>query len=83
MIRSGVNRPDRDGGIDLLFLSKNLGQVIPLLYPTWEQKQYYSRMCPPGGRSPGDRTVTGGVPVAMRQIMNYCRWPLTGIGSYV
>ncbi|MPM11072.1 hypothetical protein SDC9_57410 [bioreactor metagenome] len=57
-------------------------QVGPLLTSTWSQEAYYNEFCPADAAGPDDKCVTGCVATAIGQLMNYFRWPQTGVGSY-
>jgi PKD repeat protein len=49
--------------------------VAPLLTCTWNQNPYYNELCPLSG-------VTGCVATATGQVMDYWKYPTTGIGSH-
>ena len=55
-----------------------LGSIVvgPLLTTTWSQYAPYNNQCPPN-------TVTGCVPTAVAQVMNYWKWPKESIGTLV
>ena len=53
--------------------------VAPLLTTTWGQDNPYNGMTP---ELEGQHTRTGCVATAMAQIMNYHKWPDTGIGAH-
>jgi Peptidase C10 family/Spi protease inhibitor/Secretion system C-terminal sorting domain len=53
--------------------------VGPLLTTTWNQAPYYNDKCPKNAQG---QAVTGCVATAMAQIMNYWKYPKTGIGSH-
>jgi hypothetical protein len=57
-------------------------EVLPLLSSTWDQGKYYNEMCPADPAGPGGHCVTGCVATAMGQLLNYFRFPQTGLGSY-
>lgn len=57
-------------------------QVGPLLTSTWNQETYYNEFCPADDNGPDDKCLTGCVATAIGQLMNYFRWPESGIGSY-
>lgn len=57
-------------------------ETDPLLHTKWDQGVYYNGKCPEDPQGPGGRCYAGCVATAMGQVMNYFRWPLTGIGSY-
>lgn len=46
---------------------------------TWNQDAPYNAMCPVYN---GQRSVTGCVATAMAQVVNYHKWPATGVGTY-
>ena len=50
--------------------------VAPLIKTNWNQAAPYSQMLPP------EFHVTGCVPTAMAQIMNYWKWPVRGRGMH-
>ena len=54
----------------------------PMLTTTWDQGTYYNELCPADPAGPGGHCVTGCVATALAQLMNYFRWPETGVGSY-
>lgn len=58
------------------------GQVEPLLTTTWDQNTYYNEFCPADPDGPDDKCVTGCVATALGQLVNYFRWPQSGVGSY-
>lgn len=53
-----------------------IGAIIvgPLLTTTWSQEAPYNYQCP-------ESTVTGCVPTAIAQVMNYWKWPKESIGK--
>lgn len=53
--------------------------VAPLLSTTWGQDNPYNGMTP---MLEGQHTRTGCVATAMAQIINYHKWPVTGIGAH-
>lgn len=57
--------------------------VEPLIKTQWNQAEPYNNMCPMYTDSNGDerRSVTGCVPTALAQIMNYYQWPQHGYGQ--
>jgi len=57
-------------------------EVLPLLTSNWDQGKYYNEMCPADGGGPGGHCYAGCVATAMGQVMNYFRWPDSGLGSY-
>ena len=57
-------------------------EVPPLLTSNWDQGKYYNEMCPADGAGPGGHCLVGCVATAMGQLMNYFRWPESGVGSY-
>lgn len=56
--------------------------VAPLLSTTWGQDNPYNGMTPTIPATDGEHTRTGCVATAMAQIMNYHKWPVTGIGAH-
>jgi hypothetical protein len=56
--------------------------VLPLLTSNWDQGKYYNEQCPADPAGPGGHCYAGCVATAMGQVMNYFRWPDTGLGSY-
>ncbi|NVO02904.1 MAG: C10 family peptidase [Bacteroidetes bacterium] len=62
--------------------SKNTKLVTPLIKSKWNQDAFYNEACPADAGGPGGHAYAGCVPTAMGQIMNYYRYPPTGIGSY-
>lgn len=56
--------------------------ISPMLTTTWDQGVYYNELCPADPAGPGGHCVTGCVATALGQLVNYFRWPETGIGSY-
>lgn len=56
--------------------------VEPLIFTTWDQGLFYNEMCPPDPAGQGGHCLTGCVPTCMGQIINYFRWPQTGVGEY-
>lgn len=61
-----IERPDR-------------ASIEPMVTTTWNQDAPYNAMCPVYN---GQRSVTGCVATAMAQVVNYHKWPATGVGSY-
>ncbi len=61
---------------------KSAKGVDPLLITKWDQGKYYNSLCPADANGPDGHCVTGCVATAVSQIMNYYRWPLSGIGSH-
>lgn len=57
-------------------------EILPLLTTEWNQGVYYNQYCPNDPAGPDDRCVTGCVATALGQLMNYFRWPQSGIGQY-
>ncbi len=55
-----------------------LTEAGPLLSTSWHQQEPYNDLCPMGD---GDRCVAGCGVTALSQIMNFHRWPPTGVGS--
>lgn len=62
--------------------SKSISSVAPMLTSNWGQGVYFNGGCPTDSKGPGGHALVGCVPVAMGQILNYYRWPVTGYGSY-
>ncbi|HBG69224.1 MAG: hypothetical protein A2W93_04210 [Bacteroidetes bacterium GWF2_43_63] len=58
------------------------GQVAPLLTTKWYQVTYYNEFCPADPDGPDDKCYTGCVATALGQLVNYFRWPQSGVGSY-
>lgn len=56
--------------------------VEPLITTTWDQGTYYNEMCPADPAGPGGHCYTGCVATTLGQVVNYFRWPETGLGSY-
>ena len=71
-----------DKGYVESYSSKSLSSIAPMLTSNWGQGLYFNSSCPADSKGPGGHTLVGCVPVAMGQIMNYYRWPVTGTGSY-
>jgi len=63
-------------------ISSPKGQVVPLLTTTWNQPIYYNEFCPADPNGPDKKCVTGCVATALGQLVNYFRWPQSGVGSY-
>jgi len=61
---------------------KNQQVVAPLLTSRWNQSIWYNEGCPADPGGPGGHALAGCVPTAMGQLMNYYRWPASGVGSY-
>lgn len=61
---------------------KDEKDIEPMLKTTWGQGIYYNEMCPADPGGPGGHCVTGCVATALGQLVNYFRWPITGLGSY-
>lgn len=57
-------------------------EVAPLLNSHWGQGKQYNYYCPKNESGPNGRCVTGCVPTALAQVMNYFRFPTSGEGSY-
>ena len=57
-------------------------EVLPMLTTNWDQGTFYNALCPEDPAGPAGHCVTGCVATALGQLMNYFRWPETGIGSY-
>ncbi|MCX6835008.1 MAG: C10 family peptidase, partial [candidate division Zixibacteria bacterium] len=51
----------------------------PLTTSSWHQRDPYSNNCPMGD---GGRCVVGCTATALSQILNYWKWPSSGIGSH-
>ncbi len=65
---------------------KFLNAVEPLVTTTWDQIQYYNNYCPYNSESELDyRVPVGCVALTMTNLMNYYRYPSSGVGgvSYV
>jgi len=56
--------------------------VTPLIPCTWDQGEYYNRLCPADNAGPGGRVYTGCVATAMAMVMYYYRFPATGVGTH-
>lgn len=56
--------------------------IEPMLTTTWDQGSFYNELCPADAGGPGGHCVTGCVATALGQLVNYFRWPDTGLGSY-
>ena len=63
-------------------ISSPKGQVTPLLTTKWDQQTYYNEFCPTDPAGPDKKCVTGCVATALGQLVNYFRWPQSGVGSY-
>jgi hypothetical protein len=57
-------------------------EVLPLTTSTWDQGAFYNEMCPADPAGPGGHCVTGCVATTLGQLLNYFRWPDSGVGSY-
>ncbi len=57
-------------------------EIPPMLTTTWDQGTFYNEQCPADPAGPGGHCVTGCVATALGQLVNYFRWPETGMGSY-
>jgi len=57
-------------------------EIEPMLTTTWDQGNYYNELCPADQGGPGGHCYAGCVATALGQVVNYFRWPETGIGSY-
>jgi hypothetical protein len=65
------------------FIAKsNIKAIEPLLHTTWDQGRYYNAQCPEDPAGTDGHTVVGCVATALGQLLNYFRYPQTGIGSY-
>ena len=65
---------------------KSLNSVEPLVTTTWDQIQYYNNYCPYNSESTLDfRVPVGCVALTMTNLLNYYRYPSSGIGgvSYI
>ncbi len=60
----------------------NTKSVEPLLFTKWNQGKFYNAKCPSDPAGPDKHAVTGCVATALGQLINYFRYPLSGIGSY-
>lgn len=68
--------------ISLLKPLKNEKDLEPLLTTQWDQGQYYNEMCPADPAGPGGHCYAGCVATTLGQLVNYFRWPESGLGSY-
>lgn len=57
-------------------------EILPMLTTEWNQGIYYNQYCPSDAAGPDDKCLTGCVATALGQLMNYFRWPQSGIGQY-
>ena len=57
-------------------------EVLPLLTTSWDQGKYYNELCPADPMGEGGHCVVGCVATALGQLMDYFRFPDTGLGSY-
>lgn len=62
--------------------SIKLRDMEPMLVSKWNQGKYYNEFCPADPAGPGGHCYAGCVATAMGQVMNYFRFPETGLGSY-
>jgi len=72
----------RSEDISVLHPLKNEKDIEPLITTQWDQGQYYNEMCPADQGGPGGHCYAGCVATTLGQVVNYFRWPETGVGSY-
>lgn len=65
-------------------IPKNITDTLiePLVTSQWNQTKYYNSLCPADSVGPDGHTLTGCVATAAGQLLNYHRFPSSGIGSY-
>jgi hypothetical protein len=65
------------------FINKSgIKTIQPMLTTKWDQGRYYNAHCPQDPAGTDGRVVVGCVATALGQLMNYFRYPQTGVGSY-
>jgi hypothetical protein len=63
-------------------IKSTLADVAPLLQSTWDQNGYYNYYCPTDATGPAGKAYVGCVATAMGQIMNFYKFPATGVGTH-
>lgn len=64
------------------FARNDTRSILPLLSSRWNQGWPYNMFCPADAAGPGGHVYAGCVATAMGQVMNYWKWPNTGVGSH-
>lgn len=63
-------------------ITRNQGEVPPLIQTYWNQNSYYNNLCPDDDEGPGNHAYAGCVATAMAQVIRYWEYPTQGIGSH-